>query len=37
MPLWRFATASATLSPAIAAGARIFAGDLSGVMRAFAR
>jgi outer membrane protein assembly factor BamB len=36
-PLWRFATASATLSPAIAAGARIFAGDLSGVMRAFAR
>jgi outer membrane protein assembly factor BamB len=34
-PLWRFATASATLSPAIAAGTRIFAGDFGGTLRAF--
>jgi outer membrane protein assembly factor BamB len=36
-PLWRFATAWGTISPAIAAGSRIFAGDLGGTMRAFAR
>jgi outer membrane protein assembly factor BamB len=35
-PRWRFATASATISPAIGAGSRIFAGDLAGVLRAFA-
>jgi len=36
-PLWHLATASATISPAIAAGTRIFAGDLGGALRAFAR
>jgi len=36
-PLWHFATTGATLAPAIAAGSRIFAGDFSGKLRAFAR
>jgi outer membrane protein assembly factor BamB len=36
-PLWRFTTAWGTISPAIAAGSRIFAGDLGGTIRAFAR
>jgi outer membrane protein assembly factor BamB len=34
--LWHFATASATLAPAIAAESRIFAGDFGGTLRAFA-
>jgi outer membrane protein assembly factor BamB len=37
VPLWRLATAAATLSPAIAAGSRIFAGDFGGALRAFSR
>jgi len=36
-PLWRFATAWGTISPAIAGGSRIFAGDLGGTIRAFAQ
>jgi outer membrane protein assembly factor BamB len=34
--LWRLRTASGTISPPIAAGGRIFAGDLGGTVRAFA-
>jgi PQQ-like domain len=35
-PLWRFPTAWGTISPAIAGGRWIFAGDLGGYLRAFA-
>jgi outer membrane protein assembly factor BamB len=33
--LWHLATAWGTISPAIAAGNRIYAGDLGGFLRAF--
>ena len=35
--LWRFPTAAATYSPVIAAGGRIFGGELDGTMHAFVR
>jgi outer membrane protein assembly factor BamB len=35
--LWRFPTAGSTYAPAIAAGGRIFAGDLGGTLHVFAR
>jgi len=35
--LWRFPTEASTYAPAIAAGGRIFAGDLAGTARAFER
>jgi hypothetical protein len=35
--LWRFPTDSSTWAPAIAAGGRIFAGEVDGTVRAFER
>ena len=35
--LWRFPTTAGTYAPAIAAGGRIFGGELDGTMHAFAR
>jgi len=35
--LWRFPTGASTYAPVIAAGGRIFEGDLGGTMHVFAR